>query len=182
MLIADGPAARRAGVPTAAGSHAITIAGNVGRDVGDSVMEMQAAVSYWRPWGGTVGRRLARLVSPVVFWTVLIAPPVATSAAAPEFGQQVSPDGIRHAFLVTGAKTAIIGENNQIVWQVDRRLARCARGACADNQRQDTSLSTAEMIDVETTTQWVAIGGSARVLSRGEANVLPETNCETQEL
>ena len=70
MLIADGPAARRAGVPTAAGSHAITIAGNVGRDVGDSVMEMQAAVSYWRPWGGTVGRRLARLVSPVVFWTV----------------------------------------------------------------------------------------------------------------
>ena len=37
------------------------------------------------------------------------------------FGRQVSKSGIRHSFLVTGSITAIIGENNEILWQVKRR-------------------------------------------------------------
>lgn len=37
------------------------------------------------------------------------------------FGKQVSETGIRHSFLITGSITAILSENNQIVWQVKRR-------------------------------------------------------------
>ncbi len=36
-------------------------------------------------------------------------------------GRQVSADGIRHSFLVTGARTAIIDEDSKVVWQVKGR-------------------------------------------------------------
>jgi hypothetical protein len=42
-------------------------------------------------------------------------------AHAAPFGTQVSETGIRHSFLVSGATTAIIGEDNEIVWQVKER-------------------------------------------------------------
>lgn len=49
----------------------------------------------------------------------------ATAAAkapnAKSFGRQVSQQGIRHSFLITGSITAIIGENNEVLWQVKRR-------------------------------------------------------------
>ncbi len=37
------------------------------------------------------------------------------------FGKQVSEAGIKHSFLVTGAMTAIISEDNQITWQTKGR-------------------------------------------------------------
>lgn len=37
--------------------------------------------------------------------------------AAP-FGEQVSETGIRHSFLMTGTKTAIVGEDGAIVWEI----------------------------------------------------------------
>ena len=40
-------------------------------------------------------------------------------AAIPPFGTQVSETGIRHSFLITGSKTAIVGENCEILWQVE---------------------------------------------------------------
>ncbi|NQZ57809.1 MAG: hypothetical protein HRT88_10155, partial [Lentisphaeraceae bacterium] len=36
----------------------------------------------------------------------------------PAAARQVSPSGIRHSFLVTGPKTCIINEQNEIIWQV----------------------------------------------------------------
>lgn len=39
----------------------------------------------------------------------------------PAFGNQVSESGIRHSFLVTGSITAIISEDNEIVWQAKVR-------------------------------------------------------------
>ena len=38
---------------------------------------------------------------------------------AKPFGKQISPLGIKHSFLVTGPKTALIDENDRIAWQVD---------------------------------------------------------------
>ena len=40
---------------------------------------------------------------------------------ATAFGKQVSDSGIKHSFLVTGSITAIIDEDNHIVWQVPER-------------------------------------------------------------
>lgn len=40
---------------------------------------------------------------------------------AASYGKQVSETGIRHSFLITGSITAILGENNEILWQVKRR-------------------------------------------------------------
>ena len=37
------------------------------------------------------------------------------------FGQQVSETGIKHSFLVTGSMTAIIDEDNKIIWQAKGR-------------------------------------------------------------
>lgn len=37
------------------------------------------------------------------------------------FGRQVSESGIRHSFLITGSRTAIINEQNQIEWEVPGR-------------------------------------------------------------
>ena len=47
----------------------------------------------------------------------------AISATAQDmpFGKQLSDSGIRHSFLVTGSKTAIIDEENKIVWQTKER-------------------------------------------------------------
>lgn len=42
--------------------------------------------------------------------------PLSLLPAAPE-GVQTSDSGIRHSFLITGHLTAIIGEDNEIVWQ-----------------------------------------------------------------
>ncbi len=56
----------------------------------------------------TTETTLAILV--VLMWSVV--------GNAEEFGKQVSPDGIKHSFLITGGTTAIISENNEIVWQV----------------------------------------------------------------
>ena len=40
------------------------------------------------------------------------------TASAQEGDRQVSAEGIKHSFLVTGRRTAIIGEDNKILWQV----------------------------------------------------------------
>ena len=37
--------------------------------------------------------------------------------AKPSFGKQVSESGIRHSFLICGNPTALVNENNEIVWQ-----------------------------------------------------------------
>lgn len=37
------------------------------------------------------------------------------------FGEQRSPSGIRHSFLITGSKTAIVGEDGRIQWEVPER-------------------------------------------------------------
>lgn len=42
----------------------------------------------------------------------------AALALAAPFGQQISESGIRHSFLMTGSKTAIVGEDGEIVWEV----------------------------------------------------------------
>lgn len=42
------------------------------------------------------------------------------SLAGP-FGQQISDSGIRHSFLMTGSKTAIVGEDCEIVWEVPKK-------------------------------------------------------------
>lgn len=42
-------------------------------------------------------------------------------ATAAPFGKQISESGIRHSFLITGNKTAIIGEDCEIVWEVRGR-------------------------------------------------------------
>ena len=39
----------------------------------------------------------------------------------PVFGRQVSEGGIRHSFLITGSKTAIINEACQVVWEAKGR-------------------------------------------------------------
>ncbi len=49
------------------------------------------------------------------------APPRCGIAADTAFGTQVSPAGIRHSFLITGSRTAIIGEDNVIEWEVPGR-------------------------------------------------------------
>ncbi len=41
--------------------------------------------------------------------------------AAESFGRQVSASGIRHSFLITGSRTGIISEKNEIVWEVPGR-------------------------------------------------------------
>ena len=53
----------------------------------------------------------------ILVTTILSATVASTLEAA---GVQRSDAGIRHSFLITGATTAIVGENNQIEWQVDR--------------------------------------------------------------
>ncbi|MCB1235447.1 MAG: hypothetical protein KDM91_10275 [Verrucomicrobiae bacterium] len=51
----------------------------------------------------------------------MAAPPRAQQADADAFGEQISQAGIRHSFLVTGSRTAIVGEDNTIVWEVPGR-------------------------------------------------------------
>ena len=52
----------------------------------------------------------------------LLTHPVTVRAqGATPFGQQVSADGVKHSFLVTGSITAIIGEDCEIIWQVADR-------------------------------------------------------------
>lgn len=41
-------------------------------------------------------------------------------ALAPPFGKQVSEKGIKHTFLITGPKTALFSEDDQILWQVNQ--------------------------------------------------------------
>ena len=41
--------------------------------------------------------------------------------SAEPFGKQVSSADIRHSFFIAGSKTAIIGEDNSIVWQVPQK-------------------------------------------------------------
>lgn len=48
---------------------------------------------------------------------LLLSATVAAQDRVP-FGKQVSELGIRHSFLVTGSRTAIIDEENKIVWEV----------------------------------------------------------------
>ncbi len=50
---------------------------------------------------------------------MLTAYPRDITAEEAPFGEQVSETGIRHSFLVAGSMTAIIGEQNEIVWQVE---------------------------------------------------------------
>ena len=37
---------------------------------------------------------------------------------AASFGEQISDTGIRHSFLITGTKTAIVDEKCEILWEV----------------------------------------------------------------
>ena len=37
------------------------------------------------------------------------------------FGKQISESGIKHSFLITGTKTAIISEESEIIWEVPQR-------------------------------------------------------------
>lgn len=60
-------------------------------------------------------------LAPVFFLCASAA--LAQDAAEPQsatepFGEQRSTSGIRHSFLITGSKTAIIGEDCRILWQV----------------------------------------------------------------
>ncbi|MFT7302921.1 MAG: outer membrane protein assembly factor BamB [Akkermansiaceae bacterium] len=41
-------------------------------------------------------------------------------SAAP-FGEQISESGIKHSFLMTGTKTAIIGEDSEIIWEIPKK-------------------------------------------------------------
>ena len=63
--------------------------------------------------------RRATIVLAAVLAAALFAPCLQSAPAqdAP-FGKQVSESGIRHSFLVTGPMTAIIGEQNEILWKV----------------------------------------------------------------
>jgi len=63
-----------------------------------------------------------------ITWILLVTASVchaqdAVTPTAPKapFGKQVSKSGIRHSFLITGTKTAIIGEDSRIVWQTQGR-------------------------------------------------------------
>jgi Mal s 1 allergenic protein-like len=59
----------------------------------------------------------------ILLTTIVAAACDAAPAKAPKskpFGRQVSKQGIRHSFLITGSMTAIIGENSEILWQVKR--------------------------------------------------------------
>ena len=58
------------------------------------------------------------LVGSLTVLHVLLLAPV---CAGEPFGKQVSESGIRHSFLIAGSMTAIIGEDNEIVWQVPGR-------------------------------------------------------------
>jgi len=44
-----------------------------------------------------------------------------TTGASGTFGEQISATGIRHSFLITGGRTAIIGEDNKILWEAKGR-------------------------------------------------------------
>ncbi|WP_338686797.1 hypothetical protein [Haloferula helveola] len=50
--------------------------------------------------------------------TLLATPP---SLLAATFGEQISAEGIRHSFLLTGNKTALIGEDCETMWSVNER-------------------------------------------------------------
>jgi hypothetical protein len=63
--------------------------------------------------GEIVGPPPAKSASPKAVATAPRKP-----AANPKVARQVSAGGITHSFLVTGGKTAIIGEDNAIVWEV----------------------------------------------------------------
>lgn len=43
------------------------------------------------------------------------------SGFAAPFGEQISSSGIRHSFLITGSKTAIIGEDCEIIWEINAK-------------------------------------------------------------
>lgn len=51
---------------------------------------------------------------------ILLLASVGSLIAAP-FGKQISESGIKHSFLMTGNKTAIVGEDCEIVWEVKGR-------------------------------------------------------------
>jgi len=46
-----------------------------------------------------------------------VAIPAKDDKGKPAFGKQVSESGIRHSFLICGNPTALVNENNEIVWQ-----------------------------------------------------------------
>jgi hypothetical protein len=48
---------------------------------------------------------------------MILSAGVGTLVAAP-FGKQISESGIKHSFLMTGNKTAIVGEDCEILWEV----------------------------------------------------------------
>jgi len=53
--------------------------------------------------------------------TVLLCSGICPAEEKAAFGRQLSETGISHSFLITGAKTAIIGEDNEIVWETPGR-------------------------------------------------------------
>jgi len=46
---------------------------------------------------------------------------VAQASAAPQFGRQKSPIGIKHSFLIAGPITVIVGEDGQVKWRTNGR-------------------------------------------------------------
>lgn len=65
---------------------------------------------------------IARTITLLVCFLPLTLGPLLNGAEpAIPFGTQVSAGGIRHSFLITGSRTAIISEDDTIVWEVPGR-------------------------------------------------------------
>ncbi|MFT4589431.1 MAG: hypothetical protein ACI9VS_002546 [Candidatus Binatia bacterium] len=68
-----------------------------------------------------------KTITATVLLTALLASafaqPAAKNSSTPPatFGKQISASGIRHSFLITGGRTAIVGEDNKIIWEVKGR-------------------------------------------------------------
>lgn len=58
------------------------------------------------------------LLPTIIGGSLSLAPLLPAQETGKPFGEQRSESGIRHSFLITGSKTAIIGEDNRVVWQV----------------------------------------------------------------
>ncbi|MFT6861783.1 MAG: hypothetical protein ACJAVK_000336 [Akkermansiaceae bacterium] len=46
---------------------------------------------------------------------------VSNALFAAPFGEQISESGIKHSFLMTGTKTAIVGEDCEVIWEVKEK-------------------------------------------------------------
>ena len=61
------------------------------------------------------------LVSPLMMKQLFLSLLGVGAVFSAPFGQQISESGIRHSFLITGTKTAIVSEDSEIIWEVPQR-------------------------------------------------------------